>query len=250
VGGVGSWGDVFKKCDKNLMRNKKLQFFTLIFTMFLSFILPLKADTIKEKSEELELNPEIIENSPVLQRWLQEIPDVLKQIQDEPSFRTRIRFGYSQFPSNNNTGGINVGVEDIFINKTGLTLSGEYYTDLNKNSDRLSVSGNLHYYILPLGNYVNIAPVVGYRYIQTNGYNTDGINVGARLVLALSPDGAADIFITQTFMSPGSNNEVGITNISAGYALTENLRLATDIEWQNSVKQKDNRFGIGLEWMP
>ena len=101
-----------------------------------------------------------------------------------------------------------------------------------------------------MGSYINIAPVVGYRYLETNGFNTDGVNVGARLVLSLSPGGAADIFVTQSFVSPGSNEEVGITNISAGYAITENIRLSTDIQWQNSIQKEDSRVGISLEWMP
>ncbi|HEY9651104.1 MAG TPA: hypothetical protein V6C95_10615, partial [Coleofasciculaceae cyanobacterium] len=50
-------------------------------------------------AEELDLSPEIIENSPVLQRWLKEVPNVLDDIRNDPSFRTRLRLGYSHFPS-------------------------------------------------------------------------------------------------------------------------------------------------------
>ena len=108
----------------------------------------------------------------------------------------------------------------------------------------------MQYYILPLGYPVNIAPVVGYRYIETNHYSTDGVNVGLKLMLPLSRNGAADISVTQSFVSPGSSNEVGITSFSVGYALTPKLRLAADIQAQNSREAKDNRFGIVLEWMP
>lgn len=204
-------------------------------------------DDLIEKGQEFDLSPEIIEDSPVLQRWLREIPDVFEDIKNQPSFRTRFRVGYSQFPSSNNVGGINIAIEDLFINNSSFTLSGGYNTSFN--GDRLSVGGDLHYYMLPLGSYLNLSPVVGYRYIETDGYNTDGVNVGARLVLALSPDGAADIFINQSFVSPGSSQEVGITGISLGYALNENLRISTDIQWQNSIRHKDSRVGIGLEWM-
>lgn len=224
--------------------------FILSIAFFFCIFSPAKSDTIKEQSEELQLSPETIENSPVLQDWLQEIPDVLENIRNDPSFRTRVRLGYSQFPSNHNVGGLYIGVEDIFVQKTGLTFSAKYYHDLGTGGDRQSIGGNVQYYLLPLGNYVNVAPVIGYHYIETNGYNTDGVNVGIRLVLALSPGGAGDIFITQSFISPGSDNEVGITDISLGYAITENIRLATDFEWQNSIAQKDSRIGISLEWMP
>lgn len=231
-----------------------------LFTLF-SLINPLVitsviAETINfsEKSQELDLDPSIIDSSPVIREWLKEIPDVSDKILHEPSFRTRYRFGYSQFPSNNNSGGIFIGVEDVFIGNTPLTFSANYSSDLssssNPKSDRLSIGANAQYYVLPLGNYVNFAPMVGYKYIETNGYNTGGVNVGLRVAFSLSPQGAADIFLTQSFVSPSSNDEVGITQIKVGYALNKNLRLSTEISWQNSIKQKDSQVSIGFEWMP
>ena len=81
-------------------------------------------------------------------------------------------------------------MEDVFLGQTGLTLSGDYEGSFN--GVRKSVGANLQYYVLPLGNYVNIAPVVGYRYIETNNYTTDGLNLGIKLILPLSRKGAAD----------------------------------------------------------
>lgn len=214
------------------------------------FITPARSDDLDdliEKGQEFNLSPEIIENSPVLQKWLQEIPNVLEDIKNQPSFRTRVRLGYTQFPSSDDVGGIYVGIEDVFIDRSRFTVSGEYATSFK--GERLSLGGDLHYYILPLGSYVNLSPVVGYRYLATDGYHTDGVNVGVRLLLALSPEGASDIFITQSFVSPGSSQEVGIMTISAGYAVTENLRISTDIQWQNSIQHKDSRVGINLEWL-
>jgi len=207
---------------------------------------------IPEKSQEFDLDPAIIENSPVIQQWIQEIPDVSAKILYQPSFRTRYRFGYTQFPSNNDIGGVFVGVEDFFIGNTPLTFSAKYSTDISNSSkdNRISLSGNLQYYVLPLGNYINIAPMVGYKYIETNGYNTDGLNVGVKFAFILSPQGAADIFLTQSFVSPNSKEEVGITEINVGYALTKNIRLSTEIGWQNSIKQNDSQISIGFEWMP
>lgn len=206
------------------------------------------------KNEEFDLKPGIIENSPVIREWMQEIPDVANKIKYEPSFVTRYRFGYTQFPSNNNIGGIFLGVEDVFMGNTPLTFSAKYSQDLSNSShpqdDRLSVGANIQYYLLPLGSYVNIAPMVGYRYIETAGYNTGGVNVGVRLGLIFSPQGGGDIFISQSFISPTGNEEVGITEINVGYAISKNLRLSTEIGWQNSIKQNDSQVSIGLEWKP
>jgi len=204
--------------------------------------------TPKPAVEQLDLKPEIIENSPVLQRWLREVPNVLEEIRNDPSFRTRLRLGYSQFPSTGQAAGFNVGVEDVFIGRTGLTVSGDYQRSFNGN--REAYGADLRYYVLPLGSYVNIAPQVGYRNLTTGNFSTDGVNVGARLMLALSRTGAADVSLTQSFVSPGSNEEVGITTLSVGYAVTRNLRLSTDIQKQNSREDKDSRVGIVLEWMP
>lgn len=38
-----------------------------------------------------------IENSPVLQRWQRQVPNVLEDIKNDPSFRTRWRLGYNRF---------------------------------------------------------------------------------------------------------------------------------------------------------
>lgn len=209
---------------------------------------PQPSSNSSESLPALDLSSEIIEESPVLQRWLEEVPDVLEDIEDDPSFRTRIRLGYSHFPSSDDAGGFNIGVEDIFIDRTGLTLSGEYQTSFN--GDRVAAGGDLHYYVLPLGNYINIAPVIGYRYIKSGDYSTDGVNVGLRLIFVLSRNGAADISLTQSFVSPGDSEEVGITTLSVGYAITENIRLSTEIQKQNSSTDKDSRVGIAIEWMP
>lgn len=204
--------------------------------------------TPKPATNDLDLKPEIIENSPVLQRWQQNVPNVLEEIRNDPSFRTRIRLGYSQFPSTGQAAGFNVGVEDVFIGRTGLTVSGDYQRSFN--GKREAFGADLHYYVLPLGSYVNVAPLVGYRNLQTDKYSTDGVNIGARLMLALSRTGAADLSLTQSFVSPGSSEEVGITTLSVGYAISRNLRLSTDIQKQNSRQRKDSRVGVVLEWMP
>ena len=203
-------------------------------------------DTIDlSQSDRLDIPERVIEESPTLQRWLKEVPDVLEDIQQDPSFRTRLRLGFTTFPSNDDAAGINLGIEDIFIERTGLTVSTDYYSAFN--GDRNAAGVDLHYFLLPLGNYVNFAPLVGYRYVQSNDFNTDGLHLGIRLMFAFSRSGAGDISLSQSFISPGGDKEVGITSLSVGYAVTSKLRLSTDLEWQNSIENNDNRAGINLE---
>ncbi len=199
-------------------------------------------------SDRIDVSPEIIENSPVLQRWMREVPNVLHEIKNDPSFKTRVRLGYSHFPSSGGEGGWNAGVEDIFIGRSRLTVSGDYQGTFN--GDRAAYGADLRYYVLPLGNYINFAPVAGYRHLETDSYTREGVNVGARLMLALSRGGAADISLTQTWVKPGSGEDVGITTLSAGYAITRHWRISTDIQKQNARESKDSRVGIVLEWMP
>ena len=82
--------------------------------------------SVEDRANELEIDREILEGSPVLQEWLQDVPDVMEEIRHDRSFRTRVRFGYSQFSSTDDEEGFHVGIEDIFIGETGLTVSGEY----------------------------------------------------------------------------------------------------------------------------
>ncbi|MEP0956212.1 hypothetical protein [Microcoleus sp. FACHB-1515] len=187
-------------------------------------------------TDSIDLAPEIIEQSPVLQRWQEEIPDVRQDIQNDPSFRTRIRVGYGD----SGEGSVSVGVEDVFLGRSNFTISGDY-----QGGDRSSYGADLHYYVRPLGSAVNLAPVVGYRHLD----ETDGVNVGARLMLSLSRSGAADISVTQSWVAPGSSQEAGLTRVVFGYAVSDRLRLSTDYQRQNTPERKDDRWGIALEWL-
>ena len=200
-----------------------------------------------DREGSLDLSPELIEESPTLQRWLQEVPDLLSDIAHDPSFRTRLRAGFSQFPSTGQTTGFHVGVEDVFVGRTGLTISGDYYQ--NGNRDRQSYGVDLRYYLLSLGSRLNVAPIVGYRYLKSDPFSTDGVNLGVRLLIVPSRTGAADISLTQNWISPASSEEVGVTTLSFGYAVTHDLRISTDIQIQNSPIGHDSRVGISLEWM-
>ncbi|WP_416378796.1 hypothetical protein [Cyanobacterium sp. uoEpiScrs1] len=210
---------------------------------------PLEISPTRESLTEntIDLPAEIIEDSSVLKRWLNNIPNILYDIYTDPSFRTRVGIGYVEFPSTRHDGGINIEVDDIFIGKTGLTISGDYQSSFGR---RDTVGANLQYYVLPLGNYFNIAPVVGYRSIHTRNYSENGINIGGKLVFSLSRNGASDVSLSHSFISPGKDNEIGITTFHFGYAIIKNIRLATKIEKQNSQVKKDSMISIIFEWMP
>jgi len=60
-----------------------------------------------------------------------------------------------------------------------LTLSGDYQATFD--GERTAWGTDLRYYVRP-GRYINVAPVVGYRHLETNRYSTDGVNLGARLL--------------------------------------------------------------------
>lgn len=197
--------------------------------------------------EAVNLDPAVVEESPVLQRWLEAVPDVGDDIRHDPSFRSRVRFGYSNFPSTAGQGGWHVGVEDLFLGDSAATVSAGYQGTWS--GDRATWGGDLRYYLRPLGDYFNVAPVVGYRHITTEGQQTDGINLGIKVQFALSRTGAADLALQQSFVSVGTAAEVGITSLSLGYAIAPHLRLATDLEKQNSRYEKDSRVGISLEWL-
>lgn len=208
---------------------------------------PAWCEQSNSNAQDLDLSPEVIKNSPVLRKWRSRIPNVLDDIKNDPSFRTRLRFGYSQFPSTGQAAGINIGIEDAFIGSSRLTVSGDYETTFN--GKREAYGANVNYYLRPLGSYVNIAPVVGYRHLETDRYSANGVNLGAKLLFVLSRGGGADISLTQSWVAPGSSQEVGLTKLSVGYAVTRNLRVSTDIQKQNARQGKDSRVGVVFEWM-
>ena len=108
---------------------------------------------IAASADTIDIPPEILEESPVLQRWQEEVPNVLEEIQTDPSFPTRLQVGYSQFPSSNHLGGFHVGLEDWWVGKTRLSVSGGYQGSFDGRRSHLSL--DLRYHLLPLGGYFN-----------------------------------------------------------------------------------------------
>ena len=194
----------------------------------------------------IDISPEIINGSPVLQKWMKGIPDVMNDIKTDPSFRTRVKVGYSQYPSTGKTGGFHAAVDDVFFGSSGLSASANY----NAGGSRKAYGADAQYYLFPLGGHFNVTPLVGFRHLETDKYNRNGLNLGVKLMLVPARGGGGDISLSQSWVGLGSNTETGLTTLSVGYALTHNLRLSTDIQQQNAKENYDSRVGIGIEWMP
>ncbi|MGB3615023.1 MAG: hypothetical protein WBA10_14615 [Elainellaceae cyanobacterium] len=192
----------------------------------------------------LDLDDAVIESSPVLQRWLEEVPDILEDIRHDPAFRGRLRLGYLRLSTDGDDDGILVGLEDVILTRSGLTLSADYRGELG--GDRYSGGGELRYYLLPLGRRINLAPVLGYRVIRTPRENLDGVAVGARLLLVPSRSGAADISVTQLLVNPGSGEEASLFTVSTGYALTQQLRISGDVQIE-TISESDTQIAVILE---
>ncbi len=196
----------------------------------------------------LDLDPAILEHSPVLQRWLQQVPEVEAEMRELPAFLPRLRASYTQFPSREQGGGWQVGVEDIFlVSGTGLAVGADY--GQSGSGDLQSYGVETRYYLLPLGGYLNLAPTLGYRGLATTTYSSTGVSLGLRLVVVPSRGGGTDLSLSQQWVAPGQAQEAGLTTVTLGYALTPQLRLGTDWQWQRSSLGQDNRWGLGLEWL-
>lgn len=192
--------------------------------------------------------PPVGDRSAVLRRWSQGVPDLGAEIENEPSLPTRWRLGYGQFPSTNHATGVILGVEDLYLGGRW-AIRGDL--QMGFDNRRTGLGADLLYYLRPLGHYVNVSPLVGYRHIRTGSWATGGVNVGAQAVLALSRGGAADLTLRQSFVSPGAGDrEVGIGTLGVGYGITPRQRLAVEFQWERSTVKKDSRVGLFWEWNP
>jgi hypothetical protein len=192
----------------------------------------------------LDIPPQI-RNSPTLQKWLNQAPDIRREIANDPSFRTRFQVGYSRF-TQANTNAVTIGLEDLRLGRTPVTLSSYF----SRGGAITSFGVDAQTYLLPLGGYVNIAPVVGWRSISTSNTQNQGLNVGAKLMLIPSRGGGADVALQQTWINVGTDREVGIGKVYVGYAIASQLRLATTIERWQGRDISETRGSLLLEWMP
>ena len=189
--------------------------------------------------------PPHLRSSPTLKKWLRAVPDIRQDISNDPSFKTRLRLGYARF-TQSNTNSLSLGLEDLRLGRTPVTLSGSYTASRTDSTWGIDVQS----YLFPLGGYVNIAPVIGIRSLPTSITQTTGLNLGARILLVSSRGGGADVTLQQTWTAIGTDQEVGIGKISVGYAIAPKLRIATDLERWNGRSVFETRASLLLEWMP
>ena len=201
--------------------------------------------SLPASSEPLPIDiPPQIQSSPTLKKWRRSLPNIRQDINNDPSFKTRIRLGYTRF-SPSNTHGLSLGLEDLRIGRTPVTLSASY-----SYSPTVSWGIDVQPYICPLGGYMNVAPVIGIRSLSTSTTQTTEFNLGARLLLVPSRGGGADVTLQQTWMAIGTDREIGIGKISVGYAIAPKLRIATDLERWHGRSIGETRASLLLEWMP
>ena len=197
---------------------------------------------MSRRANDLEIDRQVIESSPVLRRWLEDPPDLLDDIYNVPSFNTRLGIGIT---SRSDSLGVTAAVEDLFVGRSPLTVSGSYQTEFSGRESE--IQANLRYYVLPLGSYWNFSPIVGYRqFNQADRPQVSGLDIGLQGILVLSPH-SSDLRFSHTFTSPSGNLEMSTTTLSTSYAITNNLRLGTKIEWRRSPLIYDSRLGILLE---
>ena len=198
---------------------------------------PAASDSISE----VGLEAEDLDNSRVLQRWLDSPPDILDEIRNKPAVPLRLRGGLA---SNREW---TVGVEDITLYDR-ITLSGFYRRAFDEQSDE-DYGGDLRYYVLPRGSYFNIAPQLGFRHLDLADGLTEGLWAGLVGTISLAP-GAADLTVAYGFVEPISSDEATVGSVTAAYHVTRELRLAGQVNWRHTIFQNDIAVGVLLEWAP
>ncbi len=203
-----------------------------------------QADPASEPDNALDLGIEqdIIESSPVLQRWLDQPPDLLDEIRTTPALPTRLQAAVSHDYWT-------VGLADLTL-VPRLTLSGDYQQSFDEPDDR-QFGSVLRYYVAPAGSLINFAPQVGYRTLDQSNRSLRGLQYGAQVSVALAPR-AADITLSYTWLDPVNTDDgwATLADVTAAYALSPSIRIAGRYRWQHTTIRKDRHFGVVLEWIP
>lgn len=192
---------------------------------------------------QLGLDSEVVESSPVLQRWLSDPPDLLDEIRNTPAVPTRLQAGID-------VSGWSVGLSDLYLVER-VSLSSSYRQSFDRPQDA-AFGSNLRYFVAPVGSRFNLAPQVGFGRIDQFERFLSGPQYGAYLVMALDP-GAADLTMSYSWLDPNRSTQEGaatVGEITAAYALSQSTRLATRYTWRHSTITKDQDLSLILEWTP
>ncbi|NJM48495.1 MAG: hypothetical protein HC860_21885 [Alkalinema sp. RU_4_3] len=186
-------------------------------------------------------------SSPVFRKWTKGVPDVGREMREQPSFRTRLQAGYGEI---GDEAGWVVGVEDLRLGRSPVMLGAQWGQSGAFRSRNLE----LRSYLRPLGSAWNLAPTVGYqlidlgkgRWSSTDRRSSEGLALGGRLMVPLSRGGGADLAVGQRFIVGGGN----VTTVGVGYAVSDRVRLATEFQRWRSAGLGETRGSLMLEWMP
>ncbi|NJN76292.1 MAG: hypothetical protein HC796_08980 [Synechococcaceae cyanobacterium RL_1_2] len=183
---------------------------------------------------DLNLPPTMVEESTLLQRWPIAIPDLTEQIKHEPIFSPRIGISFSD--------------ERFGVNLRRVNIPGTRWV-IEGNYDPINEGVSLDYYSRALGHRLNIAPTIGYDSIEIEDRSRSGISLGVKVLLFGAGDGG-DGSVSHRFVNPGEGSkEMGITSLSLGYALTSQIRLATDFNFYRTIKYQEDQFKLNLEFL-
>lgn len=205
-------------------------------------IMPAAAEPVPSESVDAPatvLDATLIEQSPVLQRWLAQPPDVLSLIRNTPAMPMRLRVGAAGSTSGS------IGFEDLALSSR-LTLSGDYRWQTDATYD---YGLHLRYYLRPRGERFNFAPEIGFRDLNSPVGSSSGLAVGLGSTISLAP-GAADLSLNYRLLNIASHHETTFASATAAYSLSASFRLAAQYSWTNAPWERDQRVGLFLEWAP
>ncbi|MEN9229829.1 MAG: hypothetical protein Q6L68_02890 [Thermostichus sp. DG02_5_bins_236] len=191
----------------------------------------------------LGLDGQIVEDSPVLRRWLQNPPNLLEEIRNTPVLPTRLQ---ANFESSSHW---RIGLQDLRL-ADRLTLSGDYRQSADEPEDR-QYGSEIRYFLAPIGSNFNLAPQLGYRALEQEDRSLSGMSYGAFAVLAFAP-GAADLTGSYSWILPREQQEgqATLAEVTAAYAISPSFRLSARYSLRHSTLTRESSLGFGVEWIP
>lgn len=102
---------------------------------------------------DLGLDSQIVEDSPVLRRWLQSPPNLLEEIRNTPVLPTRLQAGFESASE------WRISLQDLRLGDR-LTLSGDYRQS-SENPEIRQYGSEVRYFLAPMGSRLNLAPPTG-----------------------------------------------------------------------------------------
>ncbi|MEM9569059.1 MAG: hypothetical protein AAF974_12210 [Cyanobacteria bacterium P01_E01_bin.34] len=182
---------------------------------------------------------DVLDDSPVWERWRDDLPNVLDDIRNTPALPPRVRLGLA---SNREW---QVGAEDITLYDRAF-MRGHYRAAFDEQSDE-EYGVDVGYYLFPRGNHFNVSPLLGFRHLDLGDRINDGVNVGLVGTIALAP-GTADLAVSYSLLDPFAEDEATLGSVTAAYHLTRRLRLASQVNWRHSVGADDIAVGVFFEF--